>query len=662
MERQSRPNWRTSRDVSDRAGRQHDSSLPRKEPLFKGFPEFRSNVLYCPKQFFTAVIPHSSVNCIRLVSYMLRKTLGWVDETGEPIQERHEFSFRELEESAGVGHSRLGEALELALNSKFITCVQKARIQSQGVRARSAAYELCWDESRYTDKLDEFRGFYIAPTYLDSAGQTRLARKNIPNVFFDYLVCNESRGVIRVVGTLLWYSIDWGKGGERRKPVKKSLRDLVELTQLDKSNVVRALDEATEKAYIERVQPGVFDRTGKKLGSVTVYGINWTSEYTYTYDGLPLEAAETTERSQNATRLELVNAPKTQHGEPARTLPKCDTTEGGTRSQNATRNAPKTQHAERSQNATIGITKTTIPNTSISTAAAPSSETNAVVDQTIAKELLQTAGFSQAVADTLSLKFPLEVIKNQIGLLPQRAAARNPLGLLRRAIEENWPAPEDQTLPTSVVLTPAAEFAASFYAGYHQNPSSPVSEPSPADVLAADKFLSRLLELSSDPAQAPTWGREFGALVAYRHKKNERAFPSLKVAVQQYGDEFYSNLKGFLDGQRKRKREEAQQAHYVKFEAAWEDYSRSEIDRHFAEGTNTLREFEKEREAERKRFAKNQFGLDMSSMLKQFDSEETKREQFKSFLLERREERFFDFWDWDHNVNPERFQQGDVSL
>lgn len=648
--------------MSERAGRQHEDSLPRTEPLFKGFPELRSNVLYCPKQFFTVVIPSSSVNCIRIVSHMLRKTLGWVDENGEPLRERHEFSYREFEEDAGIVPSALQRAIDEALQSRFVRRLQKAEVQTQGQKAKSAAFELRWAEKQYTDSPALFQGFFLQPSYIDDAGQTRIGRKNIPNIFFDYLVKNENRALIRVVGTLLWYSIDWGKGGERRTTVRRSLRDLVRLTQLAKGSVVRALDEAVEKGFIERVEPGVFDLAGNKHGVVTVYGIHWTTEYTYGYDGEPIDIRPGGERFKNETRAVLVDASKMRHGQAGRTLQKRDTETGSERFENETQRASKTRHGERFKNETIRITNKDILNTHIVNTAADSSGTNAVVEGTLAKELLRTAGFSEPVAATLSLNFPLDVIKNQIGLLPKRAATRNPLGLLRRAIEENWPAPEDPKLPTSVVSIPAAEFAASFYAGYHQNPSSPVSEPSPADVQVADKFLSRLLELSADPAQAPTWGREFGALVAYRHRKNERSFPSLKIAVQQYGDEFYSNLKGFLDGQRKRKREEAQQGHYAKFQTAWEDYTRLEIERHFAAGTIALREFEEQREEERKRLARNQFGLDMSSMLKQFDSEETMREQFKYFLLQRREEGFFDFWDWDEQVNPERFDQGVISL
>lgn len=309
--------------MPSRSNRDPGTSLPsaRTELQFRGFPEFRSNVLYCPKQFFTIVIPNSSVNCIRVVAHMLRKTLGWVDENGDPIQEQHEFSHRDLEQAAGVSHSRLNEALDDALKFNFIRRVHKARVQIQGVRAKSASFELRWINSHYTDDLAAFEGFFSQPSYTDGAGQNRIGRKNIPNIFFDYLIREENRALIRVVGTLLWYSIDWGKGGERKTTVRKSLRELVELTQLAKGSVVRALDEAIEKGYIERVEPGVFDLAGNQQGSVTVYGIKWTTDYTYTYDGLAVSVGKTTERTQNETRVISLNAPKMRHGTPPKRDP-----------------------------------------------------------------------------------------------------------------------------------------------------------------------------------------------------------------------------------------------------------------------------------------------------------------------------------------------------
>ena len=290
---------------------------------------------------------------------MLRKTLGWVDENGEPLQERHEFSYREFETEAGIVQSGLQKAVDEALKFRFIRRAQKARLQTQGVPAKSAAYELLWDGERYTDSPRLFQGFYLQPSYTDDAGQNRIGRKNIPNVFFDYLIKNENRALIRAVGTLLWYSIDWGKGGERRTTVRKSLRDLVELTQLAKGSVVRALDEAVEKGYIERVEPGVFDlASGNRQGAITVYGINWTKDYTYTYEGLAVSVSDG-ERFKNETRPLLQDASKMRHGSESGTLQKRHTENPRKRSKNETRDASKTRHGERFKNETIRITNTT---------------------------------------------------------------------------------------------------------------------------------------------------------------------------------------------------------------------------------------------------------------------------------------------------------------
>ena len=470
---------------------------------------------------------------------MLRMTLGWVDESGEPIKEQHEFSHRELEQAASVSHSRLPEAIQDALSSKFIRRVQRARVQRQGVKAKSAAYELCWDEHRYTDDPKEFEGFYLQPSYVDQEGQNRIGRKNIPNVFFDYLIKNENRGVIRTVSTLLWYSIDWGKGGERRQPVRKSLRDLVELTQLDKSSVVRALDEAEEKRYVERLERGVFDLSGKRESSTTVYGIRWTSEYTYTYEGLAVLSNRESERPQNATQPVQVNAPKIRHDQEGHTLPKCDTTCPSERSQNATRNAPKMRHDERSQNATKvttnrSISKTLIPNNS----SKASSENPSLA--VVARQALLKAGFEQQVAQALAEAFPSDVILRQISFLPKRTPAKNPLGMLRRAIEENWATPEVET--TDVCSSAGELFAAHFYAGYHGNTDVPVTKPSQADSRVGAEFVDRLLTIIPDPSQVAKWGQTFGQLVAHRHEKHRHAFPALRSAIQQHGDDFYVRL------------------------------------------------------------------------------------------------------------------------
>ncbi len=632
--------------MPNRLNRDLGTSLPsaRTELQFRGFPEFRSNVLYCPKQFFTVVIPNSSVNCIRVVAHMLRKTLGWVDENGDPIQEQHEFSHRDLEQAAGVSHSRLNEALDDALKFNFIRRVQKARVQIQGVRAKSAAFELRWDESRYTDELSSFHGFYIHPSYTDDAGQNRIGRKNIPNIFFDYLIREENRALIRVVGTLLWYSIDWGKGGERRTTVRKSLRDLVELTQLAKGSVVRALDEAVEKGYIERVEPGVFDLAGNQQGSITVYGIKWTKDYTYTHDGLAVSVDGRTERPQNETRPFDQNAPKMRHGK---------------RSQNETRNAPKTRPAERSQNETIRSTKTNIPNTSINNNSdSPALVTDVVAAEDALNELLKI-GFGKTVAQELLGRSSAETVLRQIALLPKRSATKNPLGLLRKAIEENWNNPTDSlTETTDVGSSQGAQFAAHFYAGYHGNIQAPVAVPSPADTAVAATFVSRLLECSDTPANASTWGREFGQVIAYHHRSKREKFPSLVAAIRQFGDEFYARLRQSTEADRQAKFRDAQAAHFERNRGAYLAYLRTQLKTHERQESKLYAAFLAEETEALQALKRNQFGLKIEKLLETFTSEAARLDRFERFLVFAEDSSVLDFWSWDRELNPKKFQGG----
>ena len=55
------------------------------------------------------------------------------------------------------------------------------------------------------------------------------------------------------------------------------------------------------------------------------------------------------------------------------------------------------------------------------------------------------AGFDAAIAGELAQKKGVEEIKQQIDWLSQRHPNRNRLGMLRKAIEENWPSPIDVT-------------------------------------------------------------------------------------------------------------------------------------------------------------------------------------------------------------------------
>jgi hypothetical protein len=54
---------------------------------------------------------------------------------------------------------------------------------------------------------------------------------------------------------------------------------------------------------------------------------------------------------------------------------------------------------------------------------------------------LKTAGFDTSAAKMIAAKFPAERIERQLHWIDQRHAKQNPLGLLRAAIRDDWPAP-----------------------------------------------------------------------------------------------------------------------------------------------------------------------------------------------------------------------------
>ena len=91
---------------------------------FYGFSIPTSNTTYCPNQFFDICLPHHSRGVVRLVGYMIRKTLGWCDANGNPQRERFAISYNELEKEGGVGRDSIKRAIDEAVRSKFINCLQ----------------------------------------------------------------------------------------------------------------------------------------------------------------------------------------------------------------------------------------------------------------------------------------------------------------------------------------------------------------------------------------------------------------------------------------------------------------------------------------------------------------------------------------------------------
>jgi hypothetical protein len=357
---------------------------------FRGFALPTSNTTYTPNQFFDVCLPHHSRGCVRLVAFLIRKTLGWCDADGNPQTERHLVSYADLE-GAGINRDMIHAAIDEAIRYHFIRCVRSPSIQRAGQRAASGLYELKWDESGdYIKDPEKFRGFFI--------GEGN--RTYIPNQFFDLLIPAETLAVIKVVGSIIRFSIGYqNKWGHRRQNVSLSFQHIQNYTRLkDRTTLSKAVRYAMKSNFIERVEEGYFDPDAGKLSKAAVYAVKWLSQNTDTLNG-------------------------------RKTLPGISSLLE--RSEMPTGNGRKTRPGERSENPTdieIKQINKTLKQQETGESAA-------------SFEKLKEAGFDDVAAKAMAKRFSFDRIDRQITWMAGRKFKSNRLGMLRKAIEQDWQAP-----------------------------------------------------------------------------------------------------------------------------------------------------------------------------------------------------------------------------
>jgi len=415
---------------------------------FSGFKAPTSNTTYTPNQFFDVVIPNFSRGVVRIVAYLLRKTLGWCDANGNPEDEQIEVSYSELEHKAGVSRDMIRQALDDALAGRLIECVTAGRPKLAHDAGQSARYQLCWSATPYTTRLPEFTGFF------EGEGN----RTDIPNEFFDVVIPREPLSVIKVVGSIIRHSIGFQtRHGRRRQQVALSYQQIENYARFgSRTDLAKALRTALEKNYIVRVEAGVFSHEATERRRAT-YALRWC-DFPIGQKNLPAP-----DRSENTTSISQISAP-----------------------------------ASRSENRTSIKTK-------------PGNETGnkpQAADTGLYQKLIGI-GFSAKTTAKLMQEHSHQTIEQQIAWLPHRAPARSPAGLLRRAIEQGWPPPE-KLRATQVSDTSGWEFARCFYAAYGGNRGEPVNEPSPRDALVAEGFVQRLIRASGGQNSPGEWGRMLG--------------------------------------------------------------------------------------------------------------------------------------------------------
>src|SRR5438876_8842068 len=111
---------------------------------FAGFTLPTSNTTYTPNQFFDVCLPYSSRGCVRLVAYLIRKTLGWCDENGNPLRDQHAISYGELQRQAGISRDMIHSAIAEAVAGRFIECISSPARKTAGAVHQTGRYALRW--------------------------------------------------------------------------------------------------------------------------------------------------------------------------------------------------------------------------------------------------------------------------------------------------------------------------------------------------------------------------------------------------------------------------------------------------------------------------------------------------------------------------------------
>ncbi len=383
------------------------NTINRTDAAFAGFMLPTSNTTYTPNQFFDVCLPHYSRGVVRIVAYMLRKTLGWCDAEGKPQRERFTISYAEIETEAGINRDMIKRALVEAEEGNFIHCLRKPNAKKAGQPAVSGLYELRWDDrSEYVKNPSRFRGFF--------AGEGN--RTYIPNQFFDHVVRHESLAVVKLVGSIIRFSIGFqNKWGHRRQHVALSYQDIQRYSHLrNRTNLKAALDHALASNYVCRVEDGYFDPNAGRLSRAATYAIRWLNQASDASIG----------RKSVPENLAASDRSEIRAGIGRKSVPE-----------------------DRSEIRT-GIQIKGLNNNS------KGGETAASFEE------LRKEGFDEQAARAIATKYSADRILRQIEWIGLRRARRNRLGLLRRAIEQDWakPAGSGQQLgrPNSTVHTTGA--------------------------------------------------------------------------------------------------------------------------------------------------------------------------------------------------------------
>lgn len=628
-----------------------------KIPPFKGYPAPTSNTTYTPNQFFDVVLRHSSRGCVRLVAYMIRKTLGWSDAEGNPQEPEVVISYNQLIREAGISRGAIAPAIEEAVSNHFVRCIREGRASGHRQSAVSALYELCWDDrDEYIKDLSVFGGFY--------SGNGNLTY--IPNAFFDFTVPREPLAVVKVVGAIIRYTIGFQtKFGFRRQQIEMSFTRLQRITGIaSRRSLNDAIQHSIKNNHIQRIEDGFFDSNAGQTSRAATYGIKWTDANTYPVTGskripdaaviLPVDSAPVVQKGYRGLPETIEDSPATPVQKGNRDQFKKDTglqSKKDTDTGSGTKPA-RVQKGNRDQfiiDTGIEITdqNNTLKNTMKQQQAAP-----AAVEGSFSR--LIEAGFDRKTATRLSTAYPPLQVIQQCEWLERRNATKNRLGLLRKSIEENWPCPEGEDRERL-----GGVFASHFYAAWAGNEDTPAALAVTSDIEVSERFVKELLKHYPREDKVPRMGRSFGEFVRDRENANPGMPRSLKLALTRHGDAFVVDFKQKVRSAAKKAGERARKQHFDRFRGDYLDYLQDQEAQLRDNNPLLYSSFEQEERRQREFLAKSPYCQSpefVAQMLASFDSDKEHLKRFYEYY-KALDGSILDFWGWDRDYNPNRMGQ-----
>lgn len=264
--------------------------------------------------------------------------------------------------------------------------------------------------------------------------------------------------------------------------------------------------------------------------------------------------------------------------------------------------------------------------------------------------LLLGEGFDDDTARDLAGRFPPDRVARQCEWLSRRGPRRNRVGLLRRAIEGDWPEPP----PAEESQSPASRLASGFYSA--QNGSREASRTaSGQDLASAASLLERVAAAGLEVAEPMGWGTQFAIHVRRRTRNGRFTSGSLAAAVAAHGDDFVSASEKRREEALRREITVAQRKHQAEQQSAYLAYLSARANGIREQHPDAYRLFETS-ESERRLELQTGFvarvGL-TCRMMEHFDREEERLCRFQAFFADHTEHPVLDFWGWDERHNPQ---------